>query len=329
MKAVLSRVPGGPETLSFEEVPDPEPGVGQIRISVRAVGVNYPDVLIIQDQYQLKPQRPFSPGAEASGVVDAIGPGVTGFSIGDRVVALSGWGAMAEKSVVPADRCLRIPDAMPFEDAAAFFLIYGTAHHAFRDRADLKAGETLLVLGAAGGVGSAAVRLGVAMGARVIAAASSPEKVAAAKRFGAHDGVVYTRTAMNDNARKALTTAFKNACGAADVIFDPIGGDYAEAALRSIAWKGRYLVIGFTAGIPKLPLNLILLKGCDIRGVYWGQFMERERERFDADVRELFELYRLRKIHVDISQRFTLARAGDAIALLGKRQVEGKIVVTV
>ncbi len=331
MKAVLSRAAGGPGTLVLADVPDPSPGPGQVRIKVEAVGVNYPDVLIIEDKYQLRPERPFSPGAEAAGTVDAAGEGVSGLSVGDRVLAMSGFGAMAEKLVVAAGRCARIPDTMPFDEAAAFLMTYGTSHHGLTDRGRLRAGETLLVLGAAGGVGLAAVEIGAALGARVVAAASSEEKLALARSRGAEGGFVYPPGPFDADGRKALAAAFKQACGpsGADVIYDPVGGDYAEAALRAIAWRGRYLVIGFPAGIPRMPLNLALLKGCDIVGVFWGGFVEREPDAHAASLAELFRLYGEGRIRPEISQRYPLARAGEAISALASRQATGKVVVTV
>ena len=331
MRAVLSREPGGPETLAFEEVAEPVPGPGQVRIAVRAVGVNYPDVLIIEDRYQLRPARPFSPGAESAGVVDALGEGVADLAVGDRVLAMSGYGAMAEKVVAPARRCSRIPDAMPFEEAAAFLMTYGTSHHALADRGRLKPGETLLVLGAAGGVGLAAVEIGAALGARVIAAASSPEKLALPLGRGAAEGLVYPSGPLDAEGRKALADRFKAACGSggADVVYDPVGGDYAEPALRAMAWRGRYLVIGFAAGIPRVPLNLALLKGCDIVGVFWGGFVDREPEAHAASVADLFDLYGQGRIRPEISERFPLERAGAAIAMLAARRARGKVVVTV
>lgn len=331
MKAVLSRAVGGPGTLVLADVPDLSPGSGQVRIKVEAVGVNYPDVLIIEDKYQLRPERPFSPGAEAAGTVDAAGEGVSGLSVGDRVLAMSGFGAMAEKLVVAAGRCARIPDTMPFDEAAAFLMTYGTSHHGLTDRGRLRAGETLLVLGAAGGVGLAAVEIGAALGARVVAAASSEEKLALARSRGAEGGFVYPPGPFDADGRKVLAAAFKQACGpsGADVIYDPVGGDYAEAALRAIAWRGRYLVIGFPAGIPRMPLNLALLKGCDIVGVFWGGFVEREPDAHAASLAELFRLYGEGRIRPEISQRYPLARAGEAISALASRQATGKVVVTV
>jgi NADPH2:quinone reductase len=238
MKALLSRQPGGPDTLTLEDVPDPNPGRGEVRIRVGAVGVNFPDLLIIQDLYQIKPPRPFSPGGELAGVVEALGEGVTTLKTGDRVLASPVRSAMAQMAVAPAGSCWKIPDSMPFDQAAALLMTYGTSQHALQDRAHLQAGETLLVLGAGGGVGLAAVELGKAAGARVIAAASSPEKLALAREHGADEAVQYARGALDKNAARALTDSFKAACGAqgAHVIYDAIGGDYSEAALRAIAW---------------------------------------------------------------------------------------------
>ena len=330
MQALLSRAPGGPETLVLDEAPEPAAGPGEVRLAVRAVGINYPDVLIIEDRYQVRPPRPFSPGAEAAGIVDQVGEGVTGFALGDRVLAMPGWGALADHVAVDARRCARLPNAMPFDEAAAFLMTYGTSHHALADRGRLRAGETLLVLGAAGGVGLAAVEIGRAMGARVLAAVSSADKLALAKARGADDGFVYPTGPFDAAGRKALADAFKAGCGpgGADVIYDPVGGDYAEAALRAIGWRGRFLVVGFPAGIPKLPLNLALLKGCDIVGVFWGGFVEREPAAHTAALVELFRLYGEGAIRPEISARYPLARAGEAIAALAARQAVGKLVVT-
>lgn len=331
MKAIISREPGGPETLAFVEIPEPEPGPGQIRIAVEAVGVNFPDSLIIQDKYQFRPRRPFSPGLECSGIVDAVGAGVGEFSAGDRVLAMTGHGGMAGKVVTGAESAVRIPDAMPFDEAAAFLVTYGTSHHALADRGRLKAGETLLVLGAAGGVGIAAVEIGAGLGARVIAAVSTPEKLAVAKSHGAADGFVYPSGPFDKDGQKALAAAFKAACGpdGADVVYDPVGGDYAEPALRAIAWRGRYLVVGFPAGIPRIPLNLTLLKGCDICGVFWADFAAREPGDFRASVADLLRLYGEGKVRPEISARFPLERAPEAIALLASRRATGKVIVTV
>jgi len=330
MKALLSRQPGGPESLTLEEVPDPQPGAGQVRIAVRAVGVNFPDLLIIQDLYQYKPPRPFSPGNELAGEVEAVGDGVVNVKVGDRVLVSPVRNAMAEKAIGEAKNCWKIPDAMPFDEAAALLLTYGTSQHALKDRARLKAGETLLVLGAAGGVGLAAVELAKTMGARVIAAASSAEKIALARQHGADDGVQYPAGPLDKTAARTLTDQFKIACGpdGADVIYDGVGGDYTEAALRAIAWHGRHLVVGFTAGIPKLALNLPLLKSCDVVGVFWGEWTARFPQAHAANVAELMQLYTRGKIKPAVTERFPLARGADAIARLGARQARGKIVVT-
>lgn len=331
MKALLSRTPGPPETLRVETVPDPKPGRGEVLLAVKACSVNYPDLLIIQDLYQFKPARPFSPGSEVCGVVEAVGDGVDDFKVGERVIAMTGWGGMAEKLVAPADRCFRVPATMPADEAASFILTFGTAYHALRDRGRLQPGQSVLVLGAAGGVGLAAVELGKAMGARVIAAASSPDKLALAKRRGAESGVVYPPGPFDKAGTKALADLFKSACGqnGADIIYDPVGGDYAEAALRAIAWDGRFLVIGFAAGIPRIALNLPLLKSCEIVGVFWGEFSRRDPEANRANTRALLELYARGAIKPQISERYPLARSAEAIARLATRQAMGKIVVTV
>lgn len=330
MRALLSKAVGGPETLAVEERPDPKPGWGEVVLAVKACGVNYPDVLIIEDKYQFKPQRPFAPGGEVAGVVEAVGEGVSRLKAGERVIGSCGWGGMAEKLAIEADRCIPIPDAMPFDEASAFILTYGTSHYALKQRAGLKEGETLFVLGAAGGVGLAAVELGHAMGARVVAAASSGEKVALAKAHGADEGIVYPTGPFDKDGAKALADLFKKACGpqGADVIYDPVGGDYAEAALRAIGWEGRFLVIGFPAGIPRIPLNLTLLKSCQIVGVFWGAWTKRDPEAFEASVRDLFDLYGKGTIKPEISERFPLDKAGEAIAWLAARKAMGKVVVT-
>jgi NADPH2:quinone reductase len=332
MKALLSKAVGGPETLVLEDVPEPVPGPGQLLVEVHACGVNFPDVLIIEDKYQHRPPRPFSPGGEVSGVVKALGEGVTRFAVGDRVLGFTSAGGMAEAIVLDEVRATRIPDAMPFDEAAAFIMTYGTSHYALANRAGLKAGETLLVLGAAGGVGLAAVELGKAAGARVIAACSSQEKVDLAIAHGAAAGVVYPRGPFDRDGRKALGELFKTAVGqnGADVVYDAVGGDYAEPAFRAIAWEGRYLVVGFAAGdIPQLPLNLPLLKGADIRGVFWGAWIGRDPAGFAASVAELLDLYAAGKIRPHVSERYPLEEGAKAIARLASRAALGKIVVTV
>ncbi|HEV2364222.1 MAG TPA: NADPH:quinone oxidoreductase family protein [Caulobacteraceae bacterium] len=331
MRAMLSTRVGGPETLELKELPDPTPKPGWAVVAVKACGVNYPDVLIIEDRYQFKPERPFAPGGEISGVVKAVGEGVTNVKVGDRVLGNTGSGGMAEEIALEAGRLTPIPDGMPFDEAAAFLMTYGTSYYALKDRGHLKPGETLLVLGAAGGVGLAAVELGAAMGARVIAAASSEEKVALAKGRGAAEGIVYPQGPFDRDGQKALADLFKQAVGpkGAEVIYDGVGGDYAEAALRCIAWEGRFLVIGFPAGIPRIPLNLALLKGADIVGVFWGSAVARDRASHEQNVRELLDLYKAGKIRPHVSEHFPLSRAGEAIAHLASRKALGKVVVTV
>ena len=331
MKALLSKAVGGPETLVLEEMPSPEAKPGFAVIEVKAVGVNYPDVLIIEDKYQFKPARPFAPGGEVSGIVKAVGEGVTNVKVGDRVLGNTGWGGMAEEMALEAARLIPIPDAMPFDEAAAFIMTYGTSYYALKNRGHAKAGESLLVLGAAGGVGLAAVELGKAMGLRVIAACSSQEKVDLAIKHGAESGVVYPYGPFDRDGQKALADQFKQACGpkGVDLVYDGVGGDYAEAALRSMAWEGRFLVIGFPAGIPRIPLNLALLKGCDIVGVFWGTAVSRDPAGHQQNVRELMDMYAAGKIKPYVSERFPLAKAADAITHLASRKAMGKVVVTV
>jgi NADPH2:quinone reductase len=331
MKALLSMRPGAPDTLVQGELPEPSVGPGEVRVAVRACGVNYPDLLIIQDLYQFKPPRPFAPGAEVAGVVDAVGEGVGNVRVGDRVLMGPVRNGMAEKAAGLARSCWKIPDAMPFDEAAALLMTYGTSHHALKDRARIRPGETLLVLGAAGGVGLAAVELGKAMGARVVAAASSEAKVALACRHGADAGVQYPAGSLDKAAARALTDRFKEACGAngAQVIYDGVGGDYTEAALRAIGWEGRHLAVGFTAGIPKLALNLPLLKGCQIIGVFWGEFTNRHPSQHAENVAALMALYLEGRIKPAITERFPLARGAEAIARLGARDARGKLVVMI
>lgn len=331
MKALVSRKAGGPETLLLEELPEPVVGPGQVRIAVRACAVNFPDLLIIQDLYQVKPERPFAPGSEVAGIVDAVGAGVENVRPGDRVLVSPIQGGMAQKAVGLASNCWKIPAAMPFDEAAAFLLTYGTSQHALQDRGKLRAGETLLVLGAGGGVGLAAVELGKATGARVVAAASSEAKLALAREHGADESVQYPAGALDKNASRALTDMLKAACGAAgaQVIYDPVGGDYTEAAVRAIGWEGRHLVVGFTAGICKLPLNLTLLKGCEVIGVFWGEFAKREPELHAANVAALMALYSTGRVKPAVTERFPLSRGAEAIARLAAREARGKIVVLV
>ncbi|MCO8019807.1 NADPH:quinone oxidoreductase family protein [Brevundimonas diminuta] len=331
MRAVLSKAPGGPETLVVEEVMDPTPGPGEVVIEVKAVGVNYPDALIIADKYQFRPERPFAPGAEVAGVVDAVGEGVKGVFRGDRVVAVPGWGGMVERLKVRAETLIPIPDGMDYETAAAFIMTYGTSYYALKDRAQLQPGETLLVLGAAGGVGAAAVELGKAMGARVVAAASTNDKVEFALELGADNGLIYPSGPMDKAAQKALSGEFKLSTGrdGADVVFDGVGGDYAEPALRAMDWNGRYLVVGFPAGIPSLPLNLTLLKSVSVIGVFWGAAVARDPQAHVANMAELMRLYAEGKIKPRVSRTFPLERAHEAIQALSDRTAVGKIVVKV
>lgn len=329
MRALLSHQPGGPETLQLTEVPDPVPGPDELLVRVRAAAVNYPDVLIIEDKYQFKPPRPFAPGGEVAGEVEAVGEGVTGWQKGDRLIAVPGWGGLADKLVIRAATAIRLPAERSFVDGAALMLTYATSIHALYDRGQLEAGETLLVLGAAGGVGLAAVELGKAKGARVVAAVSSDEKAAAARDAGADETIVYPAGPFDKDGQKALAKLFKAAVPAgADVIFDPVGGDYAEPALRAIGWEGRYLVVGFPAGIPKLPLNLILLKSCDVCGVFWGAFAARDPEANAAHVAALFRLWDEGKIGPRVSATYPIERGGEAIAAMAERRVIGKVVVT-
>ncbi|MGW8189780.1 NADPH:quinone oxidoreductase family protein [Sphingomonas hankookensis] len=329
MRALLSKETGGPDTLTIGDLPDPVADRGQVVIAVRACAVNYPDVLIIEDKYQFRPERPFAPGGEVAGVIDSIGEGVTGWAVGDRVVAVTGHGGMVEKLAVPAAALHRLPANRSFEDGAALLLTYATAIHALLDRGRLGEGQTLLVLGAAGGVGLATIELGKAFGARVVAAVSSEEKAAAAKDAGADETVVYPHAPLDKDASRALAEAFKTAVGpkGADVVFDPVGGDYAEPALRSVGWEGRYLVVGFPAGIPKLPLNLTLLKSCDVCGVFWGAFAMRDPAANAAHVATLFRLWDEGRIAPRVTGTFPLERGGEAIAALAARKVIGKLVV--
>lgn len=331
MKALLSKAAGGPETLVLEEVADPVPGPGEVRIAVKACAVNFPDVLVIQDLYQFKPQRPFAPGSEIAGIIDMVGDGVTKWKVGDRVLTpTASSGGMAELKVVDQNAPFALPDDRSYAEGASLLLTYGTTIHALLDRGDAKAGETMLVLGAAGGVGISAIEMGKALGMRVVAAVSSDEKAEFCKSVGADAAVVYPRGPLDRDQQKALSAAFKDAVGpeGAHIVYDIIGGDYADPAIRSIAWEGRYLVIGFTAGIPKLPLNLTLLKSCDVRGVFWGAAVARDPEGHARNVAALFDLWRAGKINPKVTETFPLARGGDAIAKLGSRQALGKLVVT-
>lgn len=329
MKIWLSHAPGPPSALRLEEAPPPEIGPGELLISVRAVGVNYPDRLIVEDRYQLRPPRPFAPCGEAAGLVEAVGAEVRGFRPGDRVAALTLWGALAERIAAPAERCVLLPPEMSFETAAAFPMVQGTAWHALVERGGLKSGETLLVLGAAGGVGLAAVELGAALGARVVAAASSPAKLEAAMQAGASDGLVYPAD-LQEGERRDLAARFKSLCGpsGADVVLDPVGGAYSEPALRAMAWGGRFLVVGFPAGIAAIPLNLPLLKGCDLRGVFWGEALNRDPDAFRRQMSALFDLWSQGRLRPRLHAAIPFARAPEALDLLETRGVLGKLVVS-
>ncbi|HEY0044989.1 MAG TPA: NADPH:quinone oxidoreductase family protein [Allosphingosinicella sp.] len=330
MKSVLSTAPGGPETLQLTDVADPTPGTGQLLVRVKACAINYPDVLIIEDKYQFKPPRPFAPGGEVAGVVESVGEGVSGWKVGDRLIAMIGHGGLSEKVLVSAAMALPLPPERSFEEGSALILTYATSIHALLDRGRLKAGETLLVLGAAGGVGLAAVELGKAYGARVVGAVSSEEKAQAVRAAGADAAIVYPQGPFDKDGSKALSQLFKDAVGpnGADVIYDPVGGTYAEPALRAIAWEGRYLVVGFPAGIPKLPLNLTLLKSCDVCGVFWGAFAGRDPKANAAHIETLFRLWREGRIAPKVSRTWPLAQAGEAIAHMAARKAVGKLVVT-
>jgi NADPH2:quinone reductase len=331
MRALLSEAPGGPETLKLSDVPDPVAGSGQVVVAVKACSINYPDVLIIEDKYQFKPPRPFAPGSEVAGVIESVGEAVEGFAAGDRVIGMVGHGGLAEKVVADSGRLYPLPGGRSFEEGASLLLTYATTIHALLDRGKLAAGQSLLVLGAAGGVGLAAIELGKAHGARVVAAVSSDEKAAAARDAGADDTIVYPRAPFDKEQSKALADQFKAAGGrnGFDVIYDPVGGDYAEPALRSIGWEGRYLVVGFPAGIPRLPLNLTLLKSCDVCGVFWGAFAARDPAANRSHVDTLFRLWSEGKISPRVTETFTLGDAGKAIAKMAARAAIGKLVVRV
>ena len=322
MKAVLCKAYGPPESLVLEEVAPLHAGRGQVVIDVKACGVNFPDTLIIQGKYQFKPEMPFSPGGEVAGIVKEVGEGVRNAKVGDRVIAFTGWGGFAEEVVTEYNKLIPIPDGMDFPIASAFIMVYGTSHYALKDRAKLQPGETLLVLGAAGGVGLAAVEIGKVMGAHVIAAASSDEKLAVCKQHGADEGINYAKEDLKTRL-KELTNG-----NGVNVIYDPVGGDYSEAALRGIAWEGRHLVIGFTAGdIPRIPLNLTLLKGCSIVGVFWGSFTARDPQRNQQHLQELLTWYQTGKIRPHISATYSLEQAADALNDLMQRKVTGKVVL--
>ena len=330
MKAMLSKEVGGPETLVLAELPTPEAKKGHVVIRVHAAGVNFPDTLIIRDMYQMKPPRPFAPGGEIAGEIEAVGEGVTGLAVGDRVLGMVGFGGFATHVAAEAARVIKIPDAMPFDEAACFILTYGTSHHALKNRAEIKEGESLLILGAAGGVGAAAIELGKAAGARIIAAVSSEEKAQFCRDLGADETIIYSREMSDRAAQKEFSNQIKKLSGSegVDVVYDAVGGDYAEPAVRALAWKGRFLVVGFPAGIPKIPLNLTLLKGCQIVGVFWGAHTLREPAMHAENLADLFRMYNEGKVKPRISASYPLAEAGDALKLLSDRKVLGKVVMT-
>lgn len=324
MKALICEKWGPPSTLKVGELPTPQPGPKEILIRVKACGVNFPDVLIVQGLYQFKPDFPFSPGGEIAGIVEDVGSAVKGFQKGQEVVTMIGWGGMAEYVVANKNVVFPKPPGMPFDVASAFLMVYGTSLHALKDRAALKEGESLVVLGASGGVGLAAVELGKLMGARVIAAASTDEKLAICKQHGADDLINYSTENLKDRIKEL--TGGKGA----DVVYDPVGGAYSEQALRATAWKGRFLVVGFAAGdIPKIPLNLALLKGCQIVGVFWGSFAQRNPGGNMQNTMQLLQWYQSGKINPHIHGTYSLAEAPKAIEALMNRKVSGKVVIEI
>lgn len=324
MKAVLCKAFGPADTLVVEDVSSPEIKKNEVLLDVHAAGINFPDTLIIEGKYQFKPPFPFSPGGEASGVISAVGEKVSHLKVGDRVMALTGWGSCAEQVAVPAYNILPMPQGMDFSTAAAFSMTYGTAMHALTQRGALQAGETLLVLGASGGVGLAAIEIGKAMGARVIAAASSAEKLEVARQAGADELVNY----QDEDVRERLRTLTKGQ--GVDVVIDPVGGDLFETVFRSIAWNGRMLVIGFASGtIPSLPANLPLLKGAAVIGVFWGSFAQRQPQDNVANFQQLFAWYAEGKLKPLVSQTFALEDTAQAINTLAARKAVGKLVINV
>ena len=322
MHAWLCENPVGVDALTWKEIPTPEPKAGEVLIQIQAASLNFPDLLIVQNKYQMKPELPFVPGSEYAGVIQAVGEGVTHLKVGQSVACLSGTGGFGTHTLAPANLCMPLPEGFPAVDAAAFIMIYATSHHALIDRAQLKAGETVLVLGAAGGVGTSAIQIAKAVGARVIAAASTDEKCALCTSIGADATINYSRENMRD-AIKALTDG-----KGPDVIYDPVGGDFAEPAFRSIAWRGRYLVVGFASGpIPALPFNLALLKGASIVGVFWGDFSRREPQANAAMMAELAQWYGQGKIKPVIDSTMPMKDLKAAYAHMGSRNVKGKLVM--
>jgi NADPH2:quinone reductase len=322
MKALLCKAYGPPDTLVLDDVPSPTAGPGEVVIAVKAASVNFPDVLIIENKYQFKPQPPFSPGSELAGVVKEVGDGVSHLRVGDRVMAFTVYGAFAEEVKLEASRVLPIPPQMDFETASALLLTYGTMDHGLRDRGALRSGETVLVLGASGGIGIASIEIAKALGARVIACASSDDRLAVCREHGADELINYATSDLRERIKE--TTDGRGA----DVVVDPVGGPYTEPALRSIAWRGRLLVVGFAAGeIPRLPLNLVLLKGCAIVGVFWGDFLRREPAAFAESVRQLGVWFAAGKLRPHVSRVFPLERGAEAIKLVAARKAVGKIVL--
>ena len=332
MKALQCVELGMPDKLQVNEVPDPEVLPGQVLIDNKAASVNFPDVLMIQGLYQFQPELPFSPGGESAGVVSSIGEGVENISVGDRVFAMTGLGAFAEKIIAPEHAVVKIPETMSFETAAALPMTYGTSLYALKQRAELKEGETLLVLGAAGGVGLATVELGKAMGAKVIAAASTQEKVDLCIQHGADEGFIYPTGKLDRDQQKELSSKIKELTAGigANVIYDPVGDDYSEPCIRATAWDGRYLVIGFAAGeIPKIPINLALLKGMKIVGVFWGAWVGMFPEENKKNFEELFKLHSEGKINPEVSDSFSLDDGAQAIAHLKDRKAKGKVIIKI
>jgi NADPH2:quinone reductase len=327
MKALLSTHSGGPETLALADVELPRPGPAEIRIRIAACGVSYPDTLMIEDRYQFKPPRPFSPGQEVAGRIDAFGGAMLGMAVGDRVFTVLPFGGMAEYAIARTDRSVVMPDAMPYEDAAVFMGAYGTAYHALVQRATLRPGERLLVIGAAGGVGLGAVQLGRTLGAHVTAAVSSAERLLLAKEHGAHDGFVYPPGPFHENSRRQLSDVFKSSGAAFDVVFDAAGGDYTEAALRATRRSGRVLIIGFPAGVARIPMNLPLLKECQIVGVFYGAFSNAEPQRDRENIDALLELYVGGKIRPFVSGTYPLADAAAALSRMSSRRNTGRLLV--
>ncbi len=322
MKAILCVKHGPPEDLELREIPSPQPGAKEVLIDVRACGVNFPDTLIIRDLYQFKPPLPFSPGSDIAGVVKAVGASVTHVSVGDEVIALANWGGYAQEAVAPASQVFPKPASMDFETAAAFLMAYSTSYHALKDRARIEPGETLLVLGAAGGVGLSAVELGKLMGARVIAAASTAEKLALCRQYGADEVINYVDEDLKERVKELTDGA------GADVVYDPVGGEFSEAALRATAWNGRFLVVGFAAGeIPKIPLNLALLKGCSIVGVFWGRFAAVEASKNVANTMQLVQWHAEGKLAPHIDRVYALDEAPQALRDVMERRVKGKVVI--